>query len=307
MTKTTNDSTPALTPMMRQYRAAKAEIPPDAILLFRLGDFYEMFFEDAARASGILELVLTKRAGVPMCGFPFHALDTQLPRLLAAGVKVAIAEQLEDPKLAQGLVKRAVTRIITPGTVVDATALQPERNNFLLALAEKKDQFALASLDLSTGEFRVTVLETPEAIEAEIHRLGARELLLPANRVESWQEAHPVGKLLCTALDEWIFATDVAEDYLKRHFNVLSLDGFGCRDLPLAVSAAGAVLYYATENLRQSASHVNKLQLYHPEEALELDVISQRNLELVEPMFGSEKSHTLLAVLNCTSTPWGVA
>ena len=170
-----------LTPMMRQYRDAKSQIPPDAILLFRLGDFYEMFFEDAVRASAIMDLVLTKRAGYPMCGFPYHALQVQLPRLLAANVKVAIAEQMEDPRFATGIVKRQITRIITPGTVMDDAALRPDTNNFRCALvcSKNNDRWALASLDISTGEFRVARFDRPEALTTEFTRLEARECLIP--------------------------------------------------------------------------------------------------------------------------------
>ena len=145
-----------LTPMMKQYQQSKNEIPDDAILLFRMGDFYEMFFEDASRASTIMNITLTKRGGVPMAGFPYHSLEKHLPILLKAGVKVAIAEQMEDPKLAKGLVKRQITRIITPGTIIDAAALMPDKNNFLVSVVSGKNKTGLASLDISTGEFKVT-------------------------------------------------------------------------------------------------------------------------------------------------------
>ena len=145
-----------LTPMMKQYRDAKAELPADCILLFRMGDFYELFFEDAVRAAPLLDVVLTKRAGIPMCGVPYHALDTYLPRLLETGVKAAIAEQMEDPRFAKGLVKRQVTRVITPGTVLDGTVLSPRKNNYLAAISAGKKSYGLASLDISTGEFRTT-------------------------------------------------------------------------------------------------------------------------------------------------------
>ena len=143
-----------LTPMMKQYLQVKSEAPKDSILLFRLGDFYEMFYDDARKASQILEIVLTKRAGYPMCGIPYHAIDNYLPKLLDAGVKVAIAEQLEDPALAKGIVKRNITRVITPGTVMDSSVLNPRKNNFLCALSSGKDRFGFAWLDISTGEFR---------------------------------------------------------------------------------------------------------------------------------------------------------
>ncbi|MCP3965042.1 MAG: DNA mismatch repair protein MutS [Lentisphaerae bacterium] len=298
-----------LTPMMKQYQQAKSEIPEDAILLFRLGDFYEMFFTDAAKASAIMGIALTKRGGIPMCGFPYHNLEVQLPKLLNAGVKVAIAEQVEDPKLAKGIVKREITRIITPGTVVDSSVLQPEKNNFLAALCAGKKTYGLASLDISTGEFKVTELDTIDKVETELLRLGVRECLLAESLHAQWEKENCIPaqgtKLLWTPLDDWVFAFDCAEESLKRQFDAASLDGFGCRGLKAGVSAAGAVLHYATENLRQNATHVKKLRVYSSTSYMELDSISQRNLELVEPMFGNGKAGTLLGVLDKTCTPMG--
>ena len=298
-----------LTPMMRQYRAAKADIPEDAILLFRLGDFYEMFFEDAVRASAIMELTLTKRQGYPMCGFPYHALDAQLPRLLNAGVKVAIAEQLEDPKLAKGIVKRAITRIITPGTVIDSSMLNPSVSNFLTALNLGKNNYALSSLDISTGEFKVAEFADKRAVESEISRLAARECLVPGGKLESWKLDGRLpnvrGNLLFTELDDWIFTPDWASDALLKHFQVASLDGLGCRGLSSGLGAAAAVLYYAAENLRQDVRHVSRLRVYRTGNYMELDAISQRNLELVEPMYGNDRSVTLLGALDKTCTPMG--
>lgn len=298
-----------LTPMMRQYREAKAAIPPDAVLLFRLGDFYEEFFEDAERVSSVLELTLTKRQGVPMCGFPYHALENYLPRLVAAGVKVAIAEQMEDPKLAQGIVKRQVTRIITPGTIIDNALLNPTCNNYLTALVSGRDRSALASLDISTGEFRVTETDSPEKLRTELDRLNTRECVISHKLAAEFRanDSRPEtrNKILWTELDSEEFETERSESFLKEHFQVATLDGFGCRDLPLAVAAAGAVLRYATENLRQDATHINRLELYSLDHSLELDSISQRNLELVETMFGSGKNGSLLGVLDHTVTPMG--
>ena len=298
-----------LTPMMQQYRAAKADIPEDAILLFRLGDFYEMFFEDAVRASAIMELTLTKRQGYPMCGFPYHALDAQLPRLLGAGVKVAIAEQLEDPKLAKGIVKRAITRIITPGTVIDSSVLKPAVSNFLVALNLGKNNYALASLDISTGEFKVAELDDRRAAESELARLAARECLVPSGKLESWKLDGKLpgvrGDILFTELDDWIFTPDWARDTLLKHFQVASLDGLGCRNLTSGLGAAAAVLYYAGENLRQDVRHISRLRVYQTGSFMELDAISQRNLELVEPMYGSDRAVTLLGALDKTSTPMG--
>jgi DNA mismatch repair protein MutS len=298
-----------LTPMMKQYQQSKSEIPDDAILLFRMGDFYEMFFEDASKASAIMSITLTKRGGVPMAGFPYHSLEKHLPILLRAGVKVAIAEQMEDPKLAKGLVKRQITRVITPGTVIDAAALMPDKNNFLVSVVSVKNKTGLASLDISTGEFKVTELESLSKIETELTRLGAKECILPESEYEKWQKEDklPITDkgFTWTPLDDWIFSFDVAEESLKRQLKASSLDGFGCRGLHTAVCAAGAILHYAVENLRQDANHIKKLSVYNDSAYLELDAISQRNLELVDTMFGSDKSNTLLGVLDKTSTSMG--
>ena len=298
-----------LTPMMKQYREAKEQIPPDAVLLFRLGDFYEEFFEDAEKVSSVLELVLTRRQGYPMCGFPHHALDTYLPRLVAAGLKVAIAEQMEDPKLAKGIVKRQITRIITPGTIVDNALLRADCNNFLTALEMEKERWALACLDISTGEFRVTGGDAEDKLITELNRLGARECVI-SNRLEHLfdtvgKRPEPREKLLWTTLDNDFFDPEFAGEYLCRHFEVATMDGFGCRDLPLGIAAAGAVLRYATENLRQDATHICRLENYSLDQCLELDAISQRNLELVESMYGGGKKGTLLEVLDHTVTPMG--
>ncbi len=298
-----------LTPMMKQYQGIKAEIPEDAILLFRLGDFYEMFFDDAKRASKELDIVYTQRQGVPMCGVPYHALENYLPRLLEAGLKVAIAEQVEDPKLAKGIVKREVTRIITPGTVIDSAVLSPNQSNFLVSLTSRKERFGLACLEISTGDFRITELANRSALETELHRLHTRECLVPESLLDEWkkEETFPyqAEKLLWTPLQDWIFATDTAEELLKRHFQVASLDGFGCRNLPLAVAAAGAVLHYASDNLRQAVGHIRKLRTFETDNYLVLDYISQRNLELVEPLMGRNREGTLLHTLDHTVTPMG--
>jgi len=298
-----------LTPMMKQYQQSKNEIPDDAILLFRMGDFYEMFFEDASKASSIMNITLTKRGGVPMAGFPYHSLEKHLPVLLKAGVKVAIAEQMEDPKLAKGLVKRQITRVITPGTIIDDAALMPDKNNFLVAIVSSKNKFGLASLDISTGEFKVTELDSISKIETELARLGTKECILPQSEYDQWQKDNdfPITDtaFTWTPLDDWIFSFDVAEELLKRQFKAASLDGFGCRGLHIVVCAAGAVLHYAVENLRQDANHIKKLSVYNDNAYLELDSISQRNLELVDTMFGGGKDNTLLGVLDKTSTSMG--
>lgn len=294
--------------MMQQYQAIKNEIPDDCILFFRLGDFYEMFFEDAQKASALMDLNLTARGGVPMCGFPYHALDNHLPNILESGVKVAIAEQVEDPKEAKGIVKREVTRIITPGTLIDNNVLNPNQNNFLVALTKHKDAFGLASLDISTADFMVTELDSYQKVESELERLKARECILTEEtytELSSDPEIFLNSSIAWTPLDDWIFAQDFATDTLLRQLEVSSLDGFGCRDMNLGVAAAGAVLYYAVENLRHEAGHITKLRSYSTENYMELDSISQRNLELISPLHGNNKKNTLLYTLNKTSTPMG--
>ena len=180
-----------LTPMMRQYKEAKASIPPDAVLLFRLGDFYEEFFEDAEKVSSVLDLVLTKRQGYPMCGFPFHALESYLPKLVGAGLKVAIADQMEDPKLAKGIVKREITRIITPGTVTESSMLNAGVNNYAAALCKGKgDSYALAVLDISIGEFFV-LTGNLEQIDGELRRFDVRETVIEPDLLSEFRNSAP--------------------------------------------------------------------------------------------------------------------
>ena len=297
-----------LTPMMRQYREAKAAIPPDAVLLFRLGDFYEEFFEDAERVSKVLELVLTKRQGYPMCGFPYHALESYLPRLIAAGLKVGIAEQMEDPKLAQGIVKRQITRIVTPGTVTDGTLLDSGSNNFLAAAAREKTAFALALLDVSTGEFSATLLPSAADLAGELARFKVRECLISAgNNAEIVSELpdNESSHLLWTECPEFDFDPSENERLLCGHFGVTTLDGFGLRDHAGAVAAAGAVLRYATESLRQEAGHVTDLEFRVHDDALQIDAATLKNLEILESRADNTKSGSLLGVLDHTSTAMG--
>ena len=303
------DDKDTLTPMMKQYVLVKAEAPKDAILLFRLGDFYEMFHEDAKKASAILEIALTKRAGYPMCGIPFHAIDHYLPKLLEAGLKVAIAEQLEDPALAKGIVKRSITRVITPGTVMDSSVLSPGKNNFLAALVAEKESYGFACLDISTGEFSTSETAELSDLESLLYSLQVKECLLPESLMKKWEEENAFpnsgGRVLWTPLEDWICSPENALLLLQRQFGVSTMDGFGLRGKVLAVRAAGAVLHYASENLRHNVGHIRSLHLHVPDSYLVLDPICQRNLELVEPMFGAAKENTLLGVLDRTRTPMG--
>ena len=301
--------TSGLTPAMRQYMQAKQELSEDTILLFRMGDFYELFFEDARTAAPLMDIVLTARAGVPMCGVPYHAVRTYISRILAGGLKVAIAEQIEDPKLAKGLVKRDITQIITPGTLLDDTLLSAAKSNFLLALCPGKERYGLALLDLSTGDFRLSEARGAAALEIEFSRLQPSEGIVPASWLEARQkEGFPPGldrQITWTALDDWQFDPQLCREDLQKHFGVVSLDGFGCRGLDLGIAAAGAVLHYARKNLRQDAANITSLQTYQTEDCLILDRISQRNLELVEPIFADSKDNTLISVLDETVTPMG--
>ena len=299
-----------LTPMMRQYRAAKAQIPSDAVLLFRLGDFYEEFFEDAEKVSAALDLVLTRRQGVPMCGFPHHALDNYLAKLVSQGIKVAIAEQMEDPREAKGIVKREITRIVTPGTLIDNNLLNSKYNNFIASVVPcGEDKAALSVLDVSTGEFFYTVPEKLETITGELARISAREIIVPAKAARLWREQDkmpdPGHKVLWTELDDSEFDLKECEEYLKQRFDTSTMDGFGMRDVPDSICAAGALLRYAQENLRHNASYINTITRHTFERYLELDPISMRNLELVTSRSEGGKSGSLLNVIDKTSTSLG--
>ena len=297
--------------MMRQYKEAKESIPPDAVLLFRLGDFYEEFFEDAKIVSEALELVLTKRGGVPMCGFPHHALESYLPRLVAKGLKVAIAEQMEDPKQAQGIVKRQVTRIITPGTVVDNNMLDSAHNNYLCALAfdRKSVNAAVAAIDVSTGEYFYMTFDNAENLASEFSRLGPREILISKKEAERMQQENAFpdtgNKPIWTTLDDDDFDPGRCREYLCRHFDVATLDSFGFGSADEAVAVAAAVLRYAAENLRQDVSFISELEKKNPREYLELDSISLRNLEIVTPRFSDSRTSSLLGVIDQTSSSMG--
>lgn len=305
----------SLTPMMQQYVKVKAEAPKDAVLLFRMGDFYEMFFNDAKIASPILEIALTTRAGYPMCGVPYHALDIYLPKLLEAGVKVAIAEQLENPALVKGnaIVKRGITRVITPGSITEGPLLKPSDNNFLCSYFSipSKNVYALAWLDISTGEFLAAEFRNLQEVSDELAKLHPRECVVPASLLAEWRK-DSVSKpdtpqnLLWTELDDWIFTYENASGLLNRHFGTITLEGFGFKQKETnAVRAAGAVLAYTEGNLKCQTGHIRKISLKSRDEVLLIDPSSRRNLELADPMLGSAKDSTLLHVLDCSKTPMG--
>ena len=271
-----------LTPMMRQYLAIKREVPPGAIVMFRLGDFYEMFGEDAIVASPILGATLTHRGDQPMCGVPYHALNAYLAKLIRAGKTAALCDQVEDPKTAKGLVRREVTRIVTPGTVTEDGLLDETANNYVAAVSG----LGLALLDLSTGEFVVEQFPSPAKLDETLARDAPAEMLQATDE------------------NRWTFSADAAFDCLTRHFKVLSLDGFGLTGKADLISAAGALLYYVGTTLHHSLAHVRTVRLRQSDDALVLDSGTLRHLQLL-PAEGVAKAASLLGVLDVTKTPMG--
>src|SRR6267378_3163201 len=334
--KPTEMSEPS-TPLMRQYAAVKKD-HPSALLFFRLGDFYELFFDDAIVAARELQITLTSRnkekgISVPMCGVPYHAAEGYISKLIRKGFKVAICEQVEDPRLAKKLVRREVTRVVTPGTAADSS-LSSEENNFLGALAQVGDRAGFAALDLSTGEFRATEFQGSDAarrIQEELSQLRPKELLYgssaplfegpaatgenlsPFGRSDgrdpstgSGQAARRSTGCAETPLDDWIFAPDHAIPLLENHFGVLSLEGFGLAGKPAAASAAGAILYYIRSTQRGTLDHVDRIGFYERQNCLVLDAVTVRNLELIEPLFaGTDVGVTLSRSIDVTVTPMG--
>jgi len=318
------------TPLMRQYAAIKKE-HPTALLFFRLGDFYELFFDDAVLAARELQITLTSRnkekgVAIPMCGVPYHAAEGYISKLIRRGFKVAVCEQVEDARLATKLVRREVTRVVTPGTAADSS-LNAEENNFLAAVATVGDRVGFAALDLSTGEFRATEFVGESAgrrIQEELEQLRPREMLYGSSaplleRVRVGTGVSPVqrsttapvalisgGGWAETPLDDWIFAPDHAIPLLENHFGVLSLEGFGLAGKPAAASAAGAILYYIRSTQRGTLDHVDRIGFYERQNGLVLDAVTVRNLELIEPLFaGTDAGVTLFRCMDATVTPMG--
>ena len=327
------------TPLMRQYAAVKKE-HPTALLFFRLGDFYELFFDDAVVAAKELQITLTSRnkekgIAIPMCGVPYHAAEGYIGKLIRRGFKVAICEQMEDPRAAhkqtaQKLVRREVTRVVTPGTAADSS-LGSDENNFLAALAREGDRVGFAALDLSTGEFRATEFTGESAlrrVQEELEQLRPKELLYgsaaPLFETQMHRpllggpgEAPGAPRVVAapraagaacteTPLDDWIFAPDHAIPLLENHFGVLSLEGFGLAGRVAAAAAAGAILYYVRSTQRGSLDHVDRIGWYERQNCLVLDAVTVRNLELIEPLFaGADAGVTLFRSIDCAVTPMG--
>ena len=293
-----------LTPMMTQYRRIKGELPKDALLLFRLGDFYEMFFEDAQSGAQILNLALTARNGVPMCGLPHHAANAYISRLLKAGRKVAICDQLEDARPGK-LVKREVTQILSPGTHFDERMLVAERNNFLAAIYPSGKTFGLALVDLTTGDFTTTELENDSALSTELERLRPAEIIYPGEAAALRDLLRDSFKIL-NGYDDWTFAPETALFTVREHFKVASLDGFGLKDRAAAIGAAGAVLHYLTQHLRRDVKHLTRLSFYRRNDYLALDYTTLRHLEILEPLHHDAlRNASLYGAVNRTATPMG--
>ncbi|MBQ3851278.1 MAG: DNA mismatch repair protein MutS [Bacteroidales bacterium] len=292
------------TPLMQQYNRFKAQ-HPDAILLFRVGDFYETYGEDAVQSSKILGITLTKHGkGVTqtqLAGFPYHALDVYLPKLVRAGKRVAICEQLEDPKFAKKLVKRGITEMVTPGVSINDKVLEQKENNFLAALQFTEKTCGIAFVDISTGEFYVAEGDY-DYIDKLFQNFKPSELVIQKGKVAAFKE-HFGEKMLLTTLEDWVFMTDFANELLTKHFQTTSLKGFGVDNLPLGIIAAGAALHYLYETQNHKIQHINKINRIEEEHYVWLDRFTIRNLELVGS--ANENAVTLLQVLDQTQTPMG--
>ena len=301
-----------LSPMMVHYTETKKEYP-DCILFYRLGDFYEMFFEDAITVSRELEITLTgKECGLeeraPMCGVPFHALDTYLNRLVQKGYKVAIAEQMEDPKLAKGLVKREVIRIVTPGTITSAQALDETKNNYLMGIVYLDESFGIATADITTGEFLVTEVSNERNLFDEINKFAPSEIIcneafnMSGVDLTDLKERYHVA---VSSMDNRFFAEEACHKIIREHYHVNSLEGLGLNDYEIGSIAAGAVMQYLYETQKSTLSHITTLTPYTTGQFMMLDTSTRRNLELVETMREKQKRGTLLWVLDKTKTAMG--
>jgi len=291
--------------MMQQYLRLKAQYP-QMLLFYRMGDFYELFFEDAERAARLLDITLTKRgqsAGqpIPMAGVPFHAVEGYLAKLVKQGQSVAICEQIGDPAASKGPVERKVVRVVTPGTVTDEALLEERRDNLLAALIEQQGRFGLATLDLAGGRFVVQQSEGREALAGELERLRPAELLLMEGYELPPGVPHSGG---LTRQAPWRFDHETAERLLTRQFGTRDLGGFGCADLPLAVAAAGALFQYVQETQLSALPHLRGISVERREEAVIIDAATRRNLEIDRAMSG-EVRHSLAGVLDRTATPMG--
>ncbi|HEX7576197.1 MAG TPA: DNA mismatch repair protein MutS [Candidatus Methanoperedens sp.] len=303
-----------MTPAMRQYYEAK-EKHKDALIFFRMGDFYESFGEDAGVIAKELGITLTSRGrdkeggDMPLAGIPYHAIDSYLPKLIKRGYKVAICEQLEDPKTAKGVVKRGVVRVITPGTAIDSSLIQEQSNNYLMSVSGENTDFGVSFLDVSTGEFLTTQFADNQSFDkiiSEAARMHPAECILPPELFDNKKLGERLRDLGITLnkLDADVYDAKKAKETLLKHFGVLTLEGMGCEKLPHAVAASGAALSYAKTTQMRDLAHIQALRVYSESEFMVLDSITLRNLEIIQGIRG-EGGSSLLSVLDHTKTPMG--
>ena len=302
------------TPVMKQYQDIKRN-HPDAILFFRMGDFYEMFNEDAKIASKALEITLTSRHKnkenpIPMCGIPYHAANSYVARLIKGGFKVAICEQVEDPKVAKGIVKREVVRVVTPGTILDSSLLDAKDNNYLGGIYPSQNGYGLAILDISTGEFKVTEFmgeDSFQELESEFNRVEPKEVLVPEGKNQNniLRTLDHDSRYNITPYEDWVFGYDFAYQILIDQLKTISLDGFGCEGMKLAISAAGAVIHYIKETQRSSLNHINRIVAYNVRDYMNLDSSTVKNMELVIRNVDGSRKGSLLELLDLTVTAMG--
>ena len=301
-----------LTPMMQKYMETKKEYP-DCILFYRLGDFYEMFFDDALTASKELEITLTgKSCGLeeraPMCGVPYHAVENYLNRLVTKGYKVAICEQVEDPKLAKGLVKREVTRIVTPGTNLNMQALEATKNNYIMCITYTPTKIGLAAADVTTGDFYTTEVEDGRRLMDELMKYSPSEIICnDAFYVSGFDIADLRNRLHIAigTIEPYYFDDEGCEKCIMRHFGTKSLIGLGLEDFPVGTIAAGALLQYLLDTQKNDLVHINHIQSYLTSKYMLLDSSTRRNLELCETLREKQKRGSLLWVLDKTKTAMG--
>lgn len=298
------------TPLMAQFHKIKND-HPDTILLFRVGDFFETFEEDAKTASKVLGITLTKRANgkageVPLAGFPHHAIDTYLPKLVKAGFRVAVCEQVENPKFAKGIVKREVIEVVTPGVVFSDKLLEHKKNNYLAAIFLEDNSAGISYCDISTGEFstfETSILKIAEQIET----ISPAEIIVSKkqkNEIEVIIERQQLNIKL-TKIDEWIFNEEYAKDTLKEQFKTQTLKGFGIENLSGGIISAGAILHYLKDTQKSNLAHISKISLYNPSEYMYLDLSTKRNLEILYTMQDGQREGSLISVLDKTKTAMG--
>lgn len=295
-------------PMMIQWHNCKKNAGT-ALLFFRMGDFYEAFYDDAILMARELELTLTKRQGIPMCGMPHHTSEGYIDRLVSKGYRVAVAEQMEDPRQTKGLVKRDVVRIVTPGTVINSSLLTENNNNYVAAVSQVGQLYGLAILDLTTAEFRVIELTGEQELLNEIYRIQPSEFVLSSKIQEKhrflWDDLRKTYDFVISSHDDWRFDHQIAHDFLINHLGVKTLDGFGLRGMVTAINAAGGLLSYLQDILCLSVNHVQEIQTYSTSSYMSIDKSTRRHLELTESLTVSSRRSTLLNVLDKTKTPMG--